>query len=106
MTSGEQTIQEKNLCTHTWSKPTPFTARRIDYIFCDTTSLTKIMNTSTEGFPHSDHKLVKVKINMNIKSFKGGPGYWKFNSSLLSEADFVADNIINTHFSIKITIWK
>ena len=55
---------------YTWSKPTPFTARRIDYIFCDT-SLTKITNTSTEGFSHPDHKLVKVKINMN--SFRRGP---------------------------------
>ena len=71
---------------YTWSKPTPFTARIIDYIFCDTTSLTKITNSSIEGFSHSDHKLVKVQINMN--SFRRGPGYWKFNSSLLSEADF------------------
>ena len=37
---------------YTWSKPTPFTARRIDYIFCDTTSLTKITNTNIEGFSH------------------------------------------------------
>ena len=36
---------------------------------------------------------------MNTKSFKGGPGYWKFNSSLLSEANFVADVIINTDLS-------
>ena len=71
---------------YTWSKPTPFTARIIDYIFCDTTSLTKITNSSIEDFSHSDHKLVKVQINMN--SFRRGPGYWKFNSSLLSEADF------------------
>ena len=84
---------------YTWSKPTPFTARRIDYIFCDTTSLTKITNSSIEGFSHSDHKLVKVKINMN--SFRRGPGYWKFNSSLLSEADFVAEanNFIDAHLS-------
>ena len=83
---------------YTWSKPTPFTARRIDYIFCDT-SLTKITNTSTEGFSHPDHKLVKVKINMN--SFRRGPGYWKFNSLLLSEADFVveANNFSDAHLS-------
>ena len=84
---------------YTWSKPTPFTARIIDYIFCDTTSLTKITNSSIEGFSHSDHKLVKVQINMN--SFRRGPGYWKFNSSLLSEADFVAEanNFIDAHLS-------
>ena len=84
---------------YTWSKPTPFTARIIDYIFCDTTSLTNITNSSIEGFSHSDHKLVKVQINMN--SFRRGPGYWKFNSSLLSEADFVAEanNFIDAHLS-------
>ena len=83
---------------YTWSKPTPFISRT-DCIFSDTTSLTKITNTSTEGFPHSDHKLSTVKINMN--SFKRGPGYWKFNSSLLSEADFAADtnNLIDAHLS-------
>ena len=58
---------------YAWSKPTPFTARRIDHIFCDTISLTKITNTSIEGFSHSDHKLAQVKINMN--SFRRGPGY-------------------------------
>ena len=77
---------------YTWFKQTPFTAKRIDYIFFDfflVTSFTKITNTSIEGFSHSDHKLVKVKIHMN--SLKSGPGYWKFNSLLLSEADFVAE---------------
>ena len=64
-----------------------------------TTSLTKITNTSTKGFPHSDHKLSTVKININ--SFKRGPGYWKFNSLLLPKADFVADtnNFIDVHLS-------
>ena len=36
-----------------------------------------------------------------MNSFRRGPGYWKFNSSLLSEADFVAEanNFIDAHLS-------
>ena len=36
-----------------------------------------------------------------MNSFRTGPGYWKFNSSLLSEADFVAEanNFIDAHLS-------
>ena len=64
---------------YTWSRPTPFTARRIDYILCDSTSLTKITTSSIESFPYSDHKLVKARVNTN--NFKRGPGFWKFNSS-------------------------
>ena len=31
----------RDIKEYTWSRPTPFTARRIDYILCDSTSLTK-----------------------------------------------------------------
>ena len=34
---------------YTWSGQTPFTARTIDYIFCDSVSLTKITATSRES---------------------------------------------------------
>ena len=83
---------------YTWSRPTPFTARRIDYILCDSTSLTKTTTSSIESFPHSDHKLVKAHVIIN--NFKRGPGFWKFNSPLLSETEFVneAETFIETHF--------
>ena len=36
-----------------------------------------------------------------MNSFRRGPGYWKFYSSLLSEADFVAEanSFIDAHLS-------
>ena len=41
-----------------------------------------------------------MKAHVNINNFKRGPGFWKFNSSLLSETEFVnkAENFIETHF--------
>ena len=58
----------------------------------------KTSTSSIESFPHSDHKLVKAHVIIN--NFKSGPGFWKFNSSLLSKTEFVnkAENFIETHF--------
>ena len=83
---------------YTWSRSTPFTARRIDYRFCDSVSLTKITTTSIETVSHSDHKLVKAQVNMN--NFKRGLEYWKHNTSLLTETDFQsgANAFIDAHF--------
>ena len=68
---------------YTWSRPNPFTARRLDYIFCDTYTLSKLSTSTIETFAHSDHKMVKITIKSN--DFKRGPGYWKFNASLLTD---------------------
>ena len=86
----------RDIKEYTWSRPTPFTARRIDHILCDSTH--KTTTSSIESFPHSDHKLVKAHVIIN--NFKRGPGFWKWNSSLLSETEFVneAENFIEAHF--------
>ena len=41
-----------------------------------------------------------MKAHVIINNFKRDPGFWKFNSSLLSEIEFVneAENFIETHF--------
>ena len=56
------------------------------------------IRTQTEIFPHSDHKLVKVEIGTT--NFKRGPGYWKFNTALLDEPNFIDEmnNLIDVHF--------
>ena len=83
---------------YTWSRPNPFIARRLDYIFSDAVSLTKTVASSVETIPHTDHKMVTTQVNLN--TFQRGPGYWKFNSALLSEPEFVTEmsDFITSHF--------
>lgn len=86
-----------NATEYTWSRPTPFTARRIDYIFCDAGALTNIKESEIKTCPLSDHKLVKVI--MQVNRFQRGPGYWKFNSSLLHDIEYTdqANKLIDQH---------
>ena len=95
---------------YTWSRPNPFTARRLDYI-CDTYTLSKLSTSTIETFAHSDHKMVKITIKSN--NFKRGPGYWKFNASLLTDDEFLKkmNDLIETHFDeysneSAITAWE
>ena len=89
--------QHNDVTDYTWSKPTPFTARRIDYIFCDPAALTNIKESEIKVCSLSDHKLVKVTIKLN--NFQRGPGYWKFNSLLLHDKDYTdqAQALIDRH---------
>ena len=83
---------------YTWSKPNPFTARKLDYIFCDTNTLSKLATSTMETFAHSDHKMVNITIKSN--NFKRGPGYRKFNGSLVRDDEFLKkmNDLIETHF--------
>ena len=98
-----ETIQSLDLydvwcCTHgeekdfSWSKLSPFTARRLDYIFCDLMSLNSTKEATLESMVNSDHQMVSMILQNN--KFSRGPGTWKFNNNLLKDADYV--QTINT----------
>ena len=65
----------------TWSRPTPFIARRLDYIFCNSDITPYILDSYHEIIYGTDHKLV-IATFMSDR-FKRGRSYWKFNDSLL-----------------------
>ena len=91
--------QHNNKTDYTWSRPTPFTARRIDYILCDPTALTNIKESEIVPCPLSDHKLTKIIMKLN--NFQRGPGYWKFNSSLLNDIEYTeqVNKLIDHHLA-------
>ena len=82
----------------TWSRSNPFTARRIDFILVseNLTAFCKDPGIRFLGF--SDHKAVIV--NIDFTSFKRGPSFYKFNTSLLKNTDCSHD-IINEIERIK-----
>ena len=99
----KETMQSLDLydvwrCTHgeekdfSWSKLAPFTARRLDYIFCDLMSLNSTKEATIESMVNSDHRMVSMILQNN--KFSRGPGTWKFNNNLLKDADYV--QTINT----------
>ena len=75
----------------TWSRPSPFLARRLDYIFCSHDLSSKLIESSHENFVGTDHKAVISYFQTN--DFKYGKSYWKFNDSLLHDTSFV--NMMN-----------
>ena len=78
----------------TWSRFSPFCARRLDYIFISSDLLPFVSNVQHTFIASSDHKLVSMDF---IKDeAERGKGYWKFNNALLLEPtylDFMNDKI-------------
>ena len=71
----------------TWSKTNPFIARRIDYCFCTDVILSSVVYCEHTFMSESDHK--GISIELNNSNFKRGPGYWRFNNSLLTDRNFI-----------------
>ena len=72
---------------YTWSRQTPFIARRLDYCFATEDILTNLVACEHLNVPNTDHKAVLIELNET--NFVRGPGYWHFNNSYLKDAEFV-----------------
>ena len=61
---------------------------RLDYFLVDTAmaSFVDLVGVSTPFTSTFDHRPVIMKIDFN--KVKRGPGYWKFNNSMLDDQDF------------------
>ena len=80
---------------YTWSRKSPFTARRLDYLFTTDAIFDKSLACDIVSMPLSDHRLTEFKFKTT--AIKRGPSYWKFNDSLLQDADFICgvNSLIN-----------
>ena len=72
---------------YTWSKNNPFIARRLDFILCNNSLNSKILNVEHLFLAWSDHKAVTITIR--ISNFVRGPGIWRFNNSLLKDQNYI-----------------
>lgn len=77
----------------TWSRPTPFIARRLDYMFVCNELICKIDNCAHIEVPFTDHKGVSL-IFKPPDTAGVGNSLWKFNESLLQDEIYV--NLMNT----------
>ena len=73
---------------HTWSNvSSPWIARRLDFVLCNEMMFDRIHSCEIVEVPHTDHK--GVLINFSAHKMSKGPGYWKFNSSCLSDVNYI-----------------
>ena len=78
---------------------------RLDYFLVDSTmaSFVELVGVSKTFTSDFDHRPVIMKVDFN--KVKRGPGYWKFNNSMLDETDFckkVRERIARTLFDYQL----
>ena len=84
-------IFNEDIREFSWSRTTTgiFIARRLDYIFLNEAALNLATSTQLLSFPSTDHR--GVRLSLNLSESKRGPGYYKFNNSLLNDKTFIAE---------------
>ena len=94
-------IYHNDVKEYTWSRKNQdkLIARRLDYVLVNDSALDEIIETYHYTITSSDHR--GVFMQMKLSNAKRGPGYWKFNNSLLTDKTFVdmmneaIDNYVN-----------
>ena len=73
----------------TWSNACQKIHSRLDYLFVSKSLCKLIRECNILPNTHSDYSAVLLKIALNEDSPTRGPGFWKFNNSLLMDTDYV-----------------
>ena len=74
-------------CDNDLSAEDSYTARRLDYIFCNINVANCLRQSNMVHVSGCDHKLVSA--NFVLDNFPKGPGRWHFNESLLDDDLFI-----------------
>ena len=72
---------------YTWRKTNPLKQARLDLILISESLLSSLQSSSIELSYRSDHSA--VYINLKLNDFFRGKGLWKFNTSLLSDMNYL-----------------
>lgn len=70
-----------------WSRRNPFVARRLDYILSTSPLFDKVVHSYLLSVAATDHRACVA--SLKFTDFTRGPGYYKLNTSLLSDIDYV-----------------
>ena len=72
---------------YTWTQPHSFKQGRIDFYLISENLVKSIKNANIKTGYKTDHRLITLEISFNENI--PGRGYWKFNSSLLQDKEYV-----------------
>ena len=71
-----------------WRRKTPFKQRRLGFLLVSDSMQESIESTDIIPSVESDHSAIKIKL-CSLQEGSRGQGYWKFNSSLIEDKNFV-----------------
>ena len=74
---------------YTWEQPSPLIRCRLDYFLVQNKHLNIVHTAKIIPGIKSDHKIIELTLNLNTN--KRGPGFWKLNSSILKENEYVKE---------------
>ena len=92
--------RHKGVKQFTWVSPNGKIKSRLDFFLISSFLEPLVRKTNINSFIKSDHKSVSLSIQSQTFQ-KRGPGFWKFNSDLLSNLDYI-DGINNILTEAKI----
>lgn len=90
-----------NDITYTWSNKDRSLQSRIDLWLISAELQEKVESTSIEPAVFTDHNAITLKLNMGLRRHKTNSDYWKINSSLIQNEDFLigTKQIIEKHWT-------
>lgn len=81
----------------TWRQKSPLIQCRLDYFLTSRHLQENVISTNIIPSLKSDHSAINLNIVTNLDGSTRGPGYWKFNASLLNDPEYtnmIKQNII------------
>ena len=86
---------------YTWRNKSVQVASRIDFVLTSKDLKNYVVNTDIRPVVSGDRNA--VTIILEIESVKLGPGFWKFNSSLLTQNYYCEErkHIYNTRYNLE-----
>ena len=76
----------------TWLRTDGTCASRIDLVGCPVSWLPSVSTCDIFVCPVSDHSAVSLTLTSLPGAVSRGPGFWKLNTSILTEPDYIAEN--------------
>ena len=92
-------VKNPNKKSFTWSQKSPFIFCRLDYWLISDTLQDSIKNVDMIAAIKTDHLAIVLHLQ-DVEESTRGPGYWKMNTSLLTDENFI--RLMKTNLEV----WK
>ena len=73
----------------TWQQRNPLVQCRLDYLLISSFLSTYVTDDRIRPSIKTDHSLISLQLQGTL-SEKRGPGFWKFNSTLLKDEEYLS----------------
>ena len=81
-------IKNPDKMCYTWRRKSPLIQCRLDYFLTSVHLQENVISSNIIPGVKSDHSAINLDIKTNLEGLKRGPGYWKFNTSLLNDPNY------------------